>query len=491
MLSTALYSYSSYIGARLNRLDPNDTPFYDYSQPRIKSLLLNNYDWILSTYKDGRMRDAVLDNVLKTIICRTPYLGYDEFECPECGDWILIYRHCHSRFCTRCGVKLQRILAAQAEVMCVNKRHRHIVFTVPEQYRELFRTDRKLLDLLFIASRNTLMKVFNKNIFDKAKRKKQKNNKKFCGDKDNIYLMRNYKDINIFGSIATLHTFGRDLKWNPHIHALVPELVYNTKTEKCEDFHHLNFASLRKTWQYEVNRLLKEYYHDSDDTKLKSRINSLINQSYKNYDSGFYVYAKYQGDEFDEDDTINNAKKKSKEFSKNVGACVSYMMRYAGRPAMAESRIITYDKDSDKVSWWYDDHTTGDRITVNETGRELLGKMFIHIPDKNFRMVRYYGFYSNKEKDLLYKIHSQLGNIIKASLIKQEKKKELKRKLNQLKFRTLCADTFNRDILKCRCGGYYEYKDTYNPERKTSDRQYMLDCVADMRRLRPPGIYED
>ena len=103
MLSTALYSYSSYIGAKLNHLDPHDTPFYDFSQPRIKSILLNNYDWILSTYKDGRMRDAVLDNVLKTIICRTPYLGYDEFECPECGDWILIYRHCHSRFCTRCG----------------------------------------------------------------------------------------------------------------------------------------------------------------------------------------------------------------------------------------------------------------------------------------------------------------------------------------------------------------------------------------------------
>ncbi|MDY4640177.1 MAG: hypothetical protein SO412_00265, partial [Erysipelotrichaceae bacterium] len=50
-------------------------------------------------------------------------------------------------------------------------------------------------------------------------------------------------------------------------------------------------------------------------------------QSYKNYDSGFYVYAKYQGDEFDEDDTINNAKKKNREFSKNVGACVSYYPR--------------------------------------------------------------------------------------------------------------------------------------------------------------------
>ncbi|MBS6798132.1 hypothetical protein DW660_11820 [Coprobacillus sp. AM23-9LB] len=25
----------------------------------------------------------------------------------------------------------------------------------------------------------------------------------------------------VFGSVLTLHTFGRDLKWNPHIHCLV------------------------------------------------------------------------------------------------------------------------------------------------------------------------------------------------------------------------------------------------------------------------------
>ena len=174
-----------------------------------------------------------------------------------------------------------------------------------------------------------------------------------------------------------------------------------------------------------------------------------------------------------------------------IDCCVSYMMRYAGRPAMAENRIISYDKKSDLVSWWYDDHKTNERITVSESGKELLGKMFIHIPEKNFRMVRYYGFYSSKERDLLYKIHSILGNNVKASIIKQGKQKELKRKLNQLKFRTLCADTYNRDILKCRCGSYYEYKDTYNPEGRTNERQYMLKCITEMRKLRPPGIYEE
>ena len=91
----------------------------------------------------------------------------------------------------------------------------------------------------------------------------------------------------------------------------------------------------------------------------------LINQSYKNYDNGFYVYAKYQNDSFDEDDKINNEKKKNKVFSKNVGGCVSYMMRYAGRPAMAENRIISYDKENDSVSWWYDDHKTNELSLIH------------------------------------------------------------------------------------------------------------------------------
>lgn len=56
--------------------------------------------------------------------------------------------------------------------MCIDVKHRHMVFTIPFEYREHFRNDRGALNLLFIASRNTLMKVFNKSLFDKARRKK-------------------------------------------------------------------------------------------------------------------------------------------------------------------------------------------------------------------------------------------------------------------------------------------------------------------------------
>ena len=77
MLDIALYSFASEVGARLNHLDPYHAPHYDFSKPRIKAILNNNFEWIMETYNDGRMRDAVLDNVIRTILCRTPFLGYD------------------------------------------------------------------------------------------------------------------------------------------------------------------------------------------------------------------------------------------------------------------------------------------------------------------------------------------------------------------------------------------------------------------------------
>ena len=93
-----------------------------------------------------------------------------------------------------------------------------------------------------------------------------------------------------------------------------------------------------------------------------------------------------------------NNKAENKNYSKDVGGCVNYMMRYAGRPAMAESRILSYDKESDDVKWYYDDHKTDERIEVKETGIDLLKKMIIHIPDEGFRTVRYYGFDESGKK---------------------------------------------------------------------------------------------
>ena len=152
--------------------------------------------------------------------------------------------------------------------------------------------------------------------------------------------------------IATIHTFGRDLKWNPHIHCLIPELVYSQKTNKLKMFHHFNFSRLRKTFQYQLIHLIIE----SGGLKKPEEKNRL----YKNHPKGFYVYAKFKSDDNDSNNSSSNKN------SKDIQGCVNYFIRYAGRPAMAESRITEYNKESNTVSWFYNDHKDEKRYDVTD-----------------------------------------------------------------------------------------------------------------------------
>ncbi|MBQ9328247.1 MAG: transposase [Solobacterium sp.] len=457
MMDTELYTEYPYYGV-LTCDDVN----YDPDKPRIKDLLWKHYNWFVEMDRIGKARPCILDNVQKALLCNTFYMGYDVFGCPQCDNEMLFCRKCHSRFCTSCGVKYQKILALKAECMCVDTPHRHIVFTIPENYRLFFRKDRTALNLLFIAARNTICKITNEKIYRKEKRKRGKTGK-LHNNKDNLYLYRNFKDAMVFGMIASIHTFGRDLKWNPHIHALVPEIIYDPVKDKIVHFHHFDFKNLRLTWQYEVNRLMQDHFG--------REFSHIKNDSYKQQENGFYVYAKYDKQDKDE----------KKDYSKDVAGCVNYMMRYASRPAMAQNRILSYNQKTDDVKWYYDDHKTEERIEVAETGLELLKKMIIHIPDEGFHTVRYYGFYHNKKKDQLERIYELMNQERKASRLKRQREQERRHKLRKARFRTSVCDDFNRDIIRCKCGAILTYEDSYNPlEGTTNDRAYRQECIDEM-----------
>ena len=57
---------------------------------------------------------CILDNVERSLLCHTCYLGFDQFECPDCDNWNVVPHSCHSRFCNACGVKYAKQLAAKA-----------------------------------------------------------------------------------------------------------------------------------------------------------------------------------------------------------------------------------------------------------------------------------------------------------------------------------------------------------------------------------------
>ena len=52
----------------------------------------------------------------------------------------------------------------------------------------------------------------------------------------------------------------------------------------------------------------------------------------------------------------------------------------------------------------------------------------------------------------------------------------------------MVRDSYNRDVLLCKCGATLLYIDSYNPlEGKTNDRSYRQSCINEMRKMQLLG----
>ena len=161
-----------------------------------------------------------------------------------------------------------------------------------------------------------------------------------------------------------------------------------------------------------------------------SAFNALVSFLYKRYPDGFYVNAP------------------SKEAFSSPMAVARYITRYIGRPVMAQSRITAYDGTS--VTYWYQRHEDDGIVYKTEHAHEFIKELIIHIPEKVFNMLRYYGLYGMPDKDTGILIH----------LMKRHFRMHV-RIMQRWVFRTELS--FHRDPLKCPCGGYMEFKDIYIP----------------------------
>ena len=66
---------------------------------------------------------------------------------------------------------------------------------------------------------------------------------------------------------------------------------------------------------------------------------------------------------------------------------------------MAQSRIINYD--GSYVTYYYERHEDGKKIEETIHVYDFIKLLIKHIPDKNFKVVRYYGLYAREHKHKL------------------------------------------------------------------------------------------
>lgn len=291
----------------------------------------------------GSIREVVYSEVKKMMNCGSLDNGYVEFKCGACGEVRRVGFTCKSRFCTSCGKVKTDNWVEDLTFKIIRTHHRHMVFTIPEELRVYFQRERELLDILPKCAANVLKSWF---------------------------IERNKSEQFTPGIVAVIHTFGRDLKWNPHVHLLVTKGASGKKTQ-WKPFSFMPYPMLRSRWQKLLLDELK-----SKVKKKKRELKDLINKLYKKLEEGFYVYAKGE--------------------ITTVEAAGKYVGRYTSRPAMAESRIIKYDGEN--VTFYYERHEDGQRVELTMHAIEFIKKLIIHIPEKNFKMIRYYGIYSSHNK---------------------------------------------------------------------------------------------
>jgi hypothetical protein len=342
------------------------------------------------------LRPNVIKEVEKFKECGNPKNGFKLFVCEGCHDVKRVPFRCKGRFCTTCSCgeteEWGRLLSE--EVFQVN--HRHVIFTIDEGLRNIFLKHRYLLKEFMDEAVGLIQQWFEKKFKVTP------------------------------GVIAGLHTFGSRLNFNPHVHMLVT-MGGMKKNGEWKTYDYIPFHMLRKQWQTVVLKLIRRRVSGAE----KKRIQPLLQKAFSANGEGFYVHAPKQ--------------------KGNVKEQLKYIGRYIRRPAIALGRIEEYDGQF--VTFKYKDKTDGKEKREKVTVEEFIGRLVRHIPDENFKTIRYYGVYSRKKKAECKTKVAIFQEAVKRQIVK------VKKVLKKRNWSQRIKDQTGIDPMVCsRCACYYEFK---------------------------------
>jgi len=331
----------------------------------IKYILLDRQNWWRFSKKfSNNIRFAIMKNIAKILACCNKVLGFHKYTCSKCGYEVIVPHSCKSRFCSICGKKATDNWIAQNMLILPKTTWQHITFTMPSQIWNLFWMNRNLFNVLPAIAANVIKKVVKK------------------------------KKVTL-GMFAALHTFGRDLKRNVHIHLSVTTSGLSQDNSKWITGIYFHHQAVKNIWKFFIISLLRKQYNLSK-LKLPKNLNHIKN--YITFNSWLNMLYKKKW-------VVNLART-----SDNHKYNVEYLGKYLKRPPIGENRIKKYDGKS--VSFEFLDHYTNEKKMMTLSVEEFIARIISHIPDKHFKCIRYYGFLANRVRSKLLPIVYKFVNMV-------------------------------------------------------------------------------
>lgn len=328
----------------------------------IKQILKDNWEDFSVTYRP-LIRENVIAEINKVMACKDiDILGYSVYVCKECD-----YRHkvgntCKSRFCNSCGKKMTDDWIVKASTSFLNVPYHHVVFSPPSELWLLFATYRECLHFLFRAANESVSSWCKEQGF-------------------------------VPGVTEVLHTFGSTLEWHPHIHMLLSEGGIREKSQfDFSVWHECGFFPekvLKERFKYHLIKSLRDFAMHKSAEGLFAIPETIKNIWHKKFSCrDFYritvelykiIWYVYIGEK------LTNARFTTR-----------YIGRYAKRPCLSEAKIVYYSYTEQTVRFSYHDKMTKTDMVITLSVNDFLKRLIRHIPEKGFRMIRYYGIYANR-----------------------------------------------------------------------------------------------
>ena len=255
-------------------------------------------------------------------------------------------------------------------------KHYHIIFTIPQELRPwFFYNQRACYNLLFRVAWMTIQSMAGQGVT---------------------------------GMVATLHTWGSNLSYHPHVHCIVPAGVFQNGK-----------------WNYSKGQSTGRFFCDAK--QLRERYKALFIQHFVE----LIEFATpeepitWKAAEVEKNETLfDQLQQDLKEASRKkwtvriekpvlgVEQIIEYLARYVKRVAITNSRIVAVDKTHVTIDYkQYHLQKKGHAAPIGQAkfeGAKFIQQFAQHIPPKGFHKVRYYGCYAYFNKSQKAEIYQSI-----------------------------------------------------------------------------------
>lgn len=276
--------------------------------------------------------------------CRTPIMGGKVYYCADCKKHEYSYHSCGNRSCPKCQNDKANIWLEKNEKLLLPVNHFMVTFTIPEELRNIARSNQKLFySILFKSSSKTMEKLSNDT--------------KYVGGK--------------LGMIGILHTWSRTLIYHPHIHYIVTGGGLSAG----------NWMNSKSNFLFPVKALSKIFKAKFRDLLQKENPSIFNSVPTSLWNKAWVVNSIPVG---------------------RGDKALKYLAQYVFRIAISSSRIISLKNGI--VMFKYKDSKTEQWKIMSLKVEEFIRRFLQHVLPSGFVKVRYYGLFASANRGLLSKV---------------------------------------------------------------------------------------